>query len=702
MIQRAHCIGPLATAICAVFLAASPLTVQAQDSSLRDNPAHDRAITTLPALVVEGASASPSQSQTATKTETPLQETPTAIQVIDKREIQEQQATRLGDVLKNVSGVQSVYAFGGGYERFVIRGFEQSVANYRNGQLIPLSRFDLANVDQIEVLKGPAGALYGTGDPGGIVNIVTKLPSSTPRYDLSQSIGSHDSYRSDLGASGPLTEDGRLRYRLDAAYDTGHNFRLLSDNDRVFVAPVLEWDITPQTLLRLSYEHQRDRYAYDSGTPAEGKGLAGYPRKLSFGQPGLRDQNQSNLGEVFFEHRFSDALKLSGGVLKAGNRKTYQDVYLYDGGDRYAWFGNERVDTTSAWLDLQGKSRLGGFEHEWLVGLSSRRVKSYTDATDDYFDTIDPYNFDPRLSAVDVAPFLTAERGVVWDQRSRNVGLSLQDQITLAPQWRLLAGVRIERLTRDLSYAYYSPTEISHRRDTGTSPRLALSYLASPQWTFYGSYTQSFGPGVQYQNAELGEPEKARQFELGAKWQAADGRYTGSAALYQLNKSNISTPDPDNPNINVAIGEARSRGVELDLQGQLSAQWSLLGSYSYTDAQITKDTGGHVGNRLPYAARHQGSLWLKYAPQAVPGLSLGAGVFAAGRRYGDTANSYSDGGYAQLDLMAAYRLSLLGSKATLQLNIHNVTDALYYNLRTRWSNMPAAPRTVMVTLKAEL
>jgi len=303
---------------------------------------------------------------------------------------------------------------------------------------------------------------------------------------------------------------------------------------------------------------------------------------------------------------------------------------------------------------------------------------------------------------VDISPFLSAERGVVWDQRSHNIGLSLQDQITLAPRWRLLAGVRVERLARDLDYSYYTPLEASGRRDTGVSPRLALSYLTSPNWTFYGSYTSSFGPGVEYQNAELGKPEEARQVELGAKWQSTGGRLTGTAALYQLTKTNISTPDPDNPNRNVAIGEARSRGLELDFQGALTAQWSLLGSYSYIDAEISRDFSGYVGNRLPYTARHQGSLWVKYSPQAIPGWSFGAGVFAASRRYGDTANSYSDGGYTQLDLMAAWHLPFEGRRTTLQVNVYNVTNTLYYNMRTRWSNMPSAPRTVMATLKVEL
>lgn len=699
-----HTQAPWVTALCTICLLASTRCMaQASQNDIQPQPLQgNSSFTELPAITVTGSTSYSNQSSSTTKSSVPLQETPAAVQVVGEQIIQDQRGVQFQDVLRNVSGVQSIYAFGGGYERFVVRGFQQSVANYRNGQLVALSRFDLANVDQVEVLKGPGGALYGTGDPGGIVNVVTKLPTVTPHYRFSQSIGSHDRYRTEVEASGPLSKDGRLRYRLDAAYDAGHTFRLLSDNQRVFVAPVLEWSITPQTLIRLSYEHQRDRFAYDSGTPAEGTGFADYPRKLSFGQPGLHDKHQSNLGESFFEHRFSDTLTLSGGALKAGNRKTYQDIYLSEDGDRYAWFGKEQVETSSAWLDVQGKSNLWGFEHEWLTGVSYRRVKSYTDATDDYFDTIDPGTFDPRRSAVEVTPFLTAERGVVWDQHSRNVGLSLQDQITLAPQWRLLAGLRIEQLTRDLSYAYYSPTDISHRRDTGISPRMALSYLASPNLTFYAGYTTSFGPGVEYQNAVLGEPEKARQFELGAKWQMTDSRFTGTASLYQLDKRNISAPDPDNPKLNVAIGEARSRGLELDFQGQLTSQWSLLGSYSYTKAEITRDTSGYVGNRLPYVPRHQGSLWAKYVPQAIPDLSLGAGVFAASRRYGDTANSYSAGGYAQLDLMAAWRLPVQGRRTTLQVNVHNVTNALYYNMRTRWSNMPSASRTVTATLKIEL
>lgn len=639
------------------------------------------------------------RSSTSTKTDTTLQETPAAVQVITKQTLEDQSAGRLQDALTNVSGVQSIYAFGGGYERYVVRGFEQSVANYRNGQLIPLSRFDFADVDRVEVLKGPEGALYGAGDPGGIVNIVTKRPSENASYTFSQSAGSYDSYRSEVGATGPMTENGPLRYRIDAAYDVGHTFRQLSDNRRAFIAPTLEWNVSPQTLVRLSYEHQDDRYVYDSGIPASGTGLASYSRSLTFGSPGLHDQQQNDLGNLTFEHQFGGSLKLSGGLLAFRNHKDYEDVYLW-GDDRYGWFGGENVTTQSSWLDLQGKTHLAGFDHEWLVGTSYRAVHSHTESTDDYIDSITPATFNPDSSSVDVASLLNAEKGVQWDQKSHDAGLSLQDQIVLASQWRLLTGLRLDKLTRDLSYAYYSDTTLYHRNDTGASPRVALSYLPAQNWTFYTSYGTSFGPGVEYQNDSLSKPEKARQFEVGAKWQTPDGRFAGTTALYHLVKSNIAEPDPDNANISTIVREARSRGLEMDLKGYLTKQWSVLANYSYTDAVITRsDSGDYTGNRLPYAARHQGSLWTRYELEDAPGVTLGAGVFGATRRYGDIANSYSDGSYARLDMMAAWRLPVEGSDTTLQLNVYNVTDTLYYNLRTRWSNMPSAPRTILATLK---
>jgi iron complex outermembrane recepter protein len=182
-----------------------------------------------------------------------------------------------------------------------------------------------------------------------------------------------------------------------------------------------------------------------------------------------------------------------------------------------------------------------------------------------------------------------------------------------------------------------------------------------------------------------------------------DGRLSLNGALYNLTKTNILTPDPANPTKKIAIGEANSKGLELDALGKLSDTLSLIASYAYTDTEITKDFGGNKGNRLPYAPRNQYSLWLSYHPQgSTPdGLTLGGGVFGAGQRYGDAANSYGDDGYAKLDVFAAYRFQYNQTKLTAQVNVNNVLNEKFYYLRNAGSNLPAEPTAVQATLRAD-
>jgi iron complex outermembrane receptor protein len=174
-------------------------------------------------------------------------------------------------------------------------------------------------------------------------------------------------------------------------------------------------------------------------------------------------------------------------------------------------------------------------------------------------------------------------------------------------------------------------------------------------------------------------------------------------ALYDLTKENIPTPHPTDPTITLSIGEANARGLEIDVLGNISQSLSIMGSYAYTSTEITVDNSGNEGNNLPYVPDHQGSLRVKYVFQneSLRGFSVGGGVYAATERFGDPANSYSDGSYARLDLFGAYRMKLSKSVMTAQLNINNVTDTEYYYLRARWSNSPAEPLNVVGSIRLD-
>ncbi|NOS73791.1 MAG: TonB-dependent receptor, partial [Methyloglobulus sp.] len=286
----------------------------------------------------------------------------------------------------------------------------------------------------------------------------------------------------------------------------------------------------------------------------------------------------------------------------------------------------------------------------------------------------------------------------------------LQDQMTFGDKLHIMGGFRFDWVEREQNLNY-NAEPIDNRSDDYVSPRVALLYEATDWLSVFGSFSESFGPAFDYDNggAKLYDLFPATQFEGGLKGQFFDGKLTANLAYYDLERTQFFTDENQDPNnfnplLSVPV-KGHSNGVELDVQGQIYDGLSLIGTYAYTNTEILEDrtNSDNVGHRLPYAPIHQGSLWLKYDVNygMFKGLSFGAGVYTAGKRYGDAENSYSDDAYARLDLMAGYKKKLGDMTVSTQLNINNVNDAEYYNLRRRRNNLPAEPLTVMGSIKLE-
>lgn len=644
----------------------------------------------------------------ATKTDTPLMETPVSIQVIDESVLRDQNAQKIGDAVRNVSGVQAQHFFGGTSERFLMRGFLQSTVGFRNGARVPLKKFDLANVERVEVLKGPASMLYGPGDPSGMINVVTKKPQKEAHYSIEQTIGMFDTYRTEVSATGAIDDEGMLTYRLDAAWQEAGSYRELIETERYFISPSLSFKPNANTEFNLNIEPQRDRGVYDVGQPAVGKHLADLPRKRSFGQNDV-ETYKSVLIDFNAAHTFDSGWKLSGGVFDSKQRNDLLDIYMFgrlQEGDtdisRNFWKAKEKIDSRTTYLNLAGKLETGGIEHSLLAGLE-RISLSYKQKTRDRFiDNVNIYTFRPG-NYIDPTPFMTGDIDVFSDHQTRANGFYVQDQIKLNSQWQILAGARYDRISQNLGAFYYSPLLEVSRTDGATSPRIGVVYQPQQNISLFGNCAKSFGVAFNYEAGDLYEPETAKQCEAGVKTEWLGGKLMTSLVAYHLTKENIPTADPNLPGRTVAIGEAVSKGLEFDMQGQLTDHLSMIGSLAFTETEITKAGDGTEGNRLPYAPRYQYSLALNYDFNGDPkdGLSLGGALFGTGQRYGDAENSYGDNRYAKLDLYGAYRFKLNSTKMTAQLNINNVTNEKFYYLRTFWTNLPSEPTSVQATLRAD-
>lgn len=659
---------------------------------------------------------------TAMKTDTPIMDTPMSVQVIPQAIIRDQQAFRLQDALKNVSGVQQRESNGGttgGADAYVVRGFELGFRSnyYRNGIRMQKSSADFANLDRVEVLKGPASGLYGRIEAGGLINVVTKKPSATPYYTLEQRFGSYDFYRTEGSATGPLTQNGDLAYRFDFSYLNSASFRDFFAAERGFIAPALQWKPDDRTEINLSMEYLDDSRTYDAGIPAVidangvNHGIAPVPISRSLTQQGLADNDNYWLLDFNWTHAFNDNWKIRNGVVAVDGDARLQEVYADSAakpnGDvpRGAWFGGLLYDTQTVYLDVTGKFKTFGIEHNVLLGGDYYHQRSTDHATARFLDNV---NLFQPLPPIDIAAASASPFFFNYIEDNEWYGVYGQDEITLWDNLHIMGGLRYDIATFGAGYSDQSiplaQAAFDDIEENYLSPRVGISYRAADWLSLYGHYVESFGANNGRQaSGKPFDPQVSTEYEGGIKTSFFDGRLTGTLAYYHLIKDNILTPDSNNPGFSVAIGQARSQGLEWDMSGQLTDGLSMIATYAYTDTEVSKDNSGKQGNRLPYVPLHSGSLWLKYdfQQEMLRGFSFGAGIYAAGRRYGDAANSYSDGAYARLDLMAAYRFNVGPTRLTAQLNLNNVTNTQYFIQRAVWSNNPAEPLMAFGSIRLE-
>lgn len=680
-----------------------------------------------------------SNANTATKTDTPILETPVSIQIVPQQLIRDQQAIRLEDAVKNVSGVHRDWGYGDLQQRFIIRGFSTDHGYFRNGVRMgnPEAVAESANVERIEILKGPAGMLYGRIQPGGMVNVVTKRPLLKPYYSVQQQIGSYELYRTTIDATGPILNDKSLAYRFNLAYQNSNSFRDYLYDEHVYLAPAFTWTPNGSTEFNLELEYYDGKFRHDSaGLPAIGNKPADIPISRWLGEPNNDGVDQSNIGINFnWSHALNSSWKIRNGVninlyertlenvvtrpLQADNRTQNRAIYM----------DKPKNDNYTAYFDLTGKFRLFQTDHNVLVGGEYYSFESTAESrfgTDsDEIGPIDIFNPVYGNANLDLARRRLDENPGYVNSVDEWYGIYFQDQITLWNQIHILGGGRYDWAYTSLGFSENSPSEaIALRKQneieaTKFSPRVGLLYQPWSWFSIYGNYAESLGVsnGARSSTGEPFEPQESEQFEVGMKGDWFSGRLTSSLAYFHLTKTNIlsadiSTPEPFD---SVAIGKARSQGIEFDIAGQITDRLSLVGTYAYTDAKITKDQGqdvlgnptsGNQGNRLANVPEHAGSLWAKYwlLPEQ---FEMGAGVYLIGKRKGDNENTLDLAGYGRLDLFAAYHQNVGKSKFTAQINVHNVLDKKYYkNTNTvdgvpRVRILPGEPLTVLGSIRVE-
>lgn len=664
-----------------------------------------------------------SNTSTATRTNTPVMETPFSVQIVPQQVLKDQQVTRLETAVQNISGVLQAPTNQGGSDGFMIRGFLSNNV-YRNGVQMPdllfggTTKREMANIERVEVLKGPGSILFGRTDPGGILNTVTKQPLATPYYSLQQQAGNFDFYRTTADATGPLTKDGALLYRLNLSYENSGSFRDFVDKESVFVAPVLRWNISPQTQVTAELEYQHFKEVADPGIPPIGNRPANVPRDRFVGEP-INDRNPP--GDRYFigvnwSHAFNDSWtvnhRLSAKLLDFSSNSLFFSAANPDG-SLQRFFNNAPSNNSNRYqssLNLVGNITTGILEHTILIGY-------------------DFFHFDDKISAkgrfcCPEAPAFNIFSPTFLNARpvldaANNGGLSIgqswhgayfQDQIKLPYNIHVLGGFRY-----DNAVARNRRLGLTTASDDRFSPRGGLLWQPMRWLSLYGSYTENFGPSnsIFSEDGQALPPQTAQQWETGLKTEFFEGRLRSTFSYFDLTRQNIAVADPNNPRFSLAIGEAETRGIELDISGEILPGWSVIAAYTHMPfAKVTKDVGssglpgdtGTQGNRLFLAPKHFGNLWSTYEFQneLLRGLRIGAGVTGVGDRQGNAENTFQIPYYVIGNLMASYAMKMGKTLVTAQLNVNNVSDEKYF-AGTNTGNFIAfgAPRTFLGSLRIE-
>ncbi|HEY8065408.1 MAG TPA: TonB-dependent receptor [Methylosinus sp.] len=717
---------------------------------------------------------------TGTKTDVPVMNTPVNVQEITQKAIEDQQATSLGEALRNVSGVtvpggiatgqlstttSGIYVRGFQTREFYQDGFRVNGSNGYNLGLDLVAAQQFANISSIEVLKGPAAILYGLSQPGGIINITTRGPLDTPHYTVQQQIGSLARYRTSLAATGPVTADKSVLYRVDMSYDDNGApkgyFMDRTHGRNFFVAPVVKWQIDNDNWLKLETSYSNNLVSqYAHLVPMINGSFLPISRSTNFNDylPVLQSTfNAAMTGE----HKFDADWMLRSRVAFSSSNSSLAGPVVGSAqtpgpGLTVSTNGREYRTLNSSWTtnqDLVGHFDLLGTKNTLLLGGDYYRL-TYAST-----QKVTPWGYRAVSELYPIYPGIPVTGGLAnitaLYNRQDTAGLYVQEQLELPYNVHVMAGARYQYVfnwnTSSNGSIGFLPGPM---RDNGVpahqarvTPRYGLLWRPREWVSLYGNYTEGFAANTAliYPNT-LAPAQNAMSWEAGAKFELFDGMLRANADYYYLLKTNLPIADPDPTHIcgtsttggcSLLIGAARSEGVEVDVKGRLAPGWDVIVAYTNQDVRIASapnnaNTNGFgangesglarltPGQRYPNVARNLARLWTTYEFQDewLKGMTIGAGyTYRGSMPIYDASGTYPNApllpSYGTVDLMASYTFDLDGVKTTAQVNANNIFDRNYYTAGwvtgkpsptynvTNSALDPGSPFNIMGSLKFE-
>jgi iron complex outermembrane recepter protein len=627
------------------------------------------------------------------KTNLPVKDMPMTISMVSGQVIQEQGANDLVAALQNVPGV---YAFTnyGIYEGYTFRGFVDLFPSLAN-QLLDGVRHEgnrintqLANIERVEVLKGPSSALYGGGAIGATVNLIRKKPSAQPAYDATFAGGSWSTGRAQFGATGRLGSDATL-YRFDVGAETKEGYRH-NETRRVQMTPSLAWRVGTGNQINVYYTFSRDNFAGDAGIPLvlPGEGdvaqfFPDIPRDRNFRTPIDNATSYDNSLQVAYARQMNNSWGFRNTLsYRPVNDDYFLAEFMFVEDDattvyrEFLQFKHHRRPLTNL-AEVTGRVQ-GAGEHNLVFGWEGQHYNNHSNTVGDigvvFAEPIDLFN--PVETQGPVNEPLTR---VAYFTHNTNAFYA-QDNITLGPKVKLMAGGRYDVFRRT---SHNNPVDngveregpLLRREAEAFTGRVGLVFQPVPTVDLYGSVANSFRPLTQAQpDGTTLDPETGRQLEFGQRFRMAGGRVQLNTAIFHIVRRNVAFSRPGG--VFDQASEETSKGFEADITTSPVSNWRINGGYGYTDVTfgdfLVNATTNLRGNSDIMAPKHSLSIWTAY--DWPNGFGINAGARAQSKVFIDRTNTLTFDGYGLLNVGARYRRG----SVEYAVNVNNLTDTEYF------------------------
>lgn len=625
------------------------------------------------------------KSMTATKSDIALIESPQTVSSVTADQIAIQNADSLSSSLVYTPGVQALgNVKSQTSDGMVIRGFNVTGSSpmYLNGSKLARNTFsgtaEPYGLERIEVLKGPASVLYGNAAPGGIINMISKLPQTETAGEVQIKYGTDDKKQIAADSTGTLNNDKTLSYRLTGLVRRSDTFADYIPDDRNFFQGAITWQPDTTTSLTLIANHQLNNTKYYYGLPEQGTVTDNPNGKIAvsrfLGEPDFNrfKTNNSSIGYLF-SHQFNDIFSFRQNLLFFKSKTNYSDLYLDGFTDdsktsvmRGAYTRFDQDSSLAIDNQLQAKWSSQRIEHTALVGIDYNKQQFQRDQ---YFGDVNPLNiYNPNYGSTVNMEQQPAGSG---KQTSDQLGLYLQEHLKIDQKWVVTGGLRYDQVkSDDLDKLTQSKTKAYD--ENAFTGRLGFVYLSDNGIAPYLSYAQSFEP-VQdktYDGSPF-KPSKGKQYEFGLRYEPKDRNYSVVASLYNLTQTNVSTTDLQHPMFSTQQGEVQSKGAELETKFHFDDNINLIAAYNYIDNKITKSNNGSLGNRMASLPRQTASFWIdqKYQDKYLAGLGI--------RYIGESTNNSNTiqiSSYTLVDAVLGYDVS---NDLSLKINFSNLFNKTY-------------------------